>query len=268
MPSKLGYCHPRAGSVCSCSPGQPAQSARQRVRKACSLAVAPPSVARFLPTPSKFPLVRRWNGRYAMDLRLEERVGGPDSLLAARLEVWARQAGRGKKSGEAGAPGAAVKAELVRYLARLPEWEWKRQLKALDRLAMLFGEARRERAGQPSTGRRGLRPVDGTGERALVVALRPESLDPLRSTADHTKPAGERLTLREREVAGLIAEGLTNQQIADRLVLTRGTVANHVERILDKLCFRSRAQIAVWYVGQTQLQSEDVGAGWRPTPIR
>jgi DNA-binding CsgD family transcriptional regulator len=53
-----------------------------------------------------------------------------------------------------------------------------------------------------------------------------------------------KLTPRQREVARLVASGLTNQEIAERLVLTPGTVANHVEAILRRLGFRSRAQVA------------------------
>jgi len=47
-------------------------------------------------------------------------------------------------------------------------------------------------------------------------------------------------------VAELVARGLTNRQIADRLVVTERTAAAHVEHILDKLGVASRAQIAVW----------------------
>jgi two-component system OmpR family sensor kinase len=54
----------------------------------------------------------------------------------------------------------------------------------------------------------------------------------------------ERLTPRQREVAMLIGGGLTNDQIAQRLVLTTGTVANHVEAILRRLEVDSRTQIA------------------------
>ena len=57
-----------------------------------------------------------------------------------------------------------------------------------------------------------------------------------------------RITRREREVATLVAEGLTNAEIAHRLTLVEGTVANHVEHILRKLKLRSRTQIAVWAV--------------------
>ena len=61
-------------------------------------------------------------------------------------------------------------------------------------------------------------------------------------------PTGSVLTAREQEVATLIARGLTNRQIADALVITEGTAANHVVHILNKLGQSSRAQIAVWVV--------------------
>jgi DNA-binding CsgD family transcriptional regulator len=54
------------------------------------------------------------------------------------------------------------------------------------------------------------------------------------------------LTARQRDVAGLVRQGLTNMQIAQQLVLEPGTVANHVAAILERLGFRSRSQIAVW----------------------
>jgi DNA-binding CsgD family transcriptional regulator len=55
------------------------------------------------------------------------------------------------------------------------------------------------------------------------------------------------LTARQREVAGLISEGLTNREIAVRLHLTERSVESHVERICDRMGFRSRSQIAAWY---------------------
>lgn len=56
------------------------------------------------------------------------------------------------------------------------------------------------------------------------------------------------ITQREEEVAVLIAAGLTNAEIGRRLVVTPGTVANHVEHIRRKLRLRSRTQVAVWAV--------------------
>jgi predicted ATPase/DNA-binding CsgD family transcriptional regulator len=54
------------------------------------------------------------------------------------------------------------------------------------------------------------------------------------------------LTPREFEVAELVAQGLSNKQIAARLVLSRRTAESHVENILRKLGFTSRTQIAGW----------------------
>lgn len=59
------------------------------------------------------------------------------------------------------------------------------------------------------------------------------------------------LTRREREVAGLVAEGLTNKAIAGRLVISVRTAQGHVEHILTKLGFRSRAQIAAWVAARS-----------------
>jgi len=58
------------------------------------------------------------------------------------------------------------------------------------------------------------------------------------------------LTRREREVAILIGQGLTNRQISAQLVLSEHTVATHVRKILKKLGFYSRAQIAAWVAEQ------------------
>ena len=56
------------------------------------------------------------------------------------------------------------------------------------------------------------------------------------------------LTRREREVAAVVAQGTTNQEIADELVVSVKTVEAHITRILSKLGFSSRTQIATWAV--------------------
>jgi pimeloyl-ACP methyl ester carboxylesterase len=56
------------------------------------------------------------------------------------------------------------------------------------------------------------------------------------------------LTKRQYEVAGLVAAGMTNRQIAEQLVITERSAESHLERIRDRLGFRSRAQVAAWYV--------------------
>jgi non-specific serine/threonine protein kinase len=60
------------------------------------------------------------------------------------------------------------------------------------------------------------------------------------------------LTRREAEVAALVERGLTNRQIAEELVIAQRTVDTHVERILSKLGFSTRTQIAAWSARQRQ----------------
>ncbi len=61
-----------------------------------------------------------------------------------------------------------------------------------------------------------------------------------------------RLTRRESEIAALVAEGLTNREIAERLVMARRTAEGHVAHILGKLNLTSRAQLAGWVATQRQ----------------
>ena len=68
------------------------------------------------------------------------------------------------------------------------------------------------------------------------------------STAPTSAGPSPKPTKREREVAALIAEGLTNKEIAARLVISPRTAQGHVEHLLTKLGFNSRAQIAAWVV--------------------
>ncbi|MFE1768269.1 response regulator transcription factor [Streptomyces angustmyceticus] len=62
------------------------------------------------------------------------------------------------------------------------------------------------------------------------------------------------MTPRERQIAQLVSEGLTNKEIATRLVIAPRTAEGHVQRILTKLGFSSRAQIAAWYVSGQQVR--------------
>jgi DNA-binding CsgD family transcriptional regulator len=71
-----------------------------------------------------------------------------------------------------------------------------------------------------------------------------------RSTEQAATESPSALTRREREIAGLIAEGLSNKEIASSLVIAQRTAEGHVEHILTKLGFTSRAQIAAWAAEQ------------------
>jgi DNA-binding NarL/FixJ family response regulator len=59
-------------------------------------------------------------------------------------------------------------------------------------------------------------------------------------------PGADELTQREREVVGLIAEGLSNDEIADRLFMSRSTAKTHAARAMTKLRARDRAQLVVF----------------------
>ncbi|WP_353987280.1 LuxR C-terminal-related transcriptional regulator [Ruicaihuangia caeni] len=69
------------------------------------------------------------------------------------------------------------------------------------------------------------------------------------------------LTDREAEIAELVAAGYQNGRIAQELVISRRTVEGHVQRILTKLDFNSRTQIAVWFAEQQQNAGGLSGAG-------
>ena len=66
-----------------------------------------------------------------------------------------------------------------------------------------------------------------------------------RSAVRRPHPRLAELTEREREVLGLIGEGLSNDEIADRLVVSPATARTHVSRAMGKLGARDRAQLVV-----------------------
>jgi non-specific serine/threonine protein kinase len=72
-------------------------------------------------------------------------------------------------------------------------------------------------------------------------------------------PPGTPLTPREREVAVLIARGLSNREIAQALVITRRTADTHVMNILTKLELHARAQVAAWAVEHGLITAADRG---------
>jgi non-specific serine/threonine protein kinase len=92
-----------------------------------------------------------------------------------------------------------------------------------------------------------------TPDQAVAEALEVSQTSPVSPPADRVLPGG--LTAREREVAVLLATGLTNKEIARALVIAERTVNIHVTNILGKLGFRSRAQVAGWAVQHGLLDS-------------
>lgn len=86
------------------------------------------------------------------------------------------------------------------------------------------------------------------------VWISPELREMMQNSSENLQTQRELLTSREREVALMIAEGLTSRQIADRLCVSLKTVESHRYRIFKKLNIRRSAQL-VDYVIRTGLTS-------------
>ncbi|OKL51495.1 response regulator [Buchananella hordeovulneris] len=76
-----------------------------------------------------------------------------------------------------------------------------------------------------------------------------------RRRADHDDPTAD-LTPSERKVLDLIADGLSNREIGERLGVAEKTVKNHITSLLSKMGLQRRTQVAAWVAGQR-------AAGWR-----
>jgi non-specific serine/threonine protein kinase len=88
---------------------------------------------------------------------------------------------------------------------------------------------------------------EGARQRGLELSV-PEAIAIARNEAPApaSRTPAAQLTRREREIAGLVTQGLGNREIAEHLVLAKRTVDSHIEHIFQKLGFTSRAQIAAW----------------------
>ena len=83
------------------------------------------------------------------------------------------------------------------------------------------------------------------GEAALHPVIARKTMQGLRQPTDRS-PSAEPLTERELEVLKLVARGLSNQEIADELIVSEGTVSTHVRNILAKLHLANRTQAALY----------------------
>lgn len=73
------------------------------------------------------------------------------------------------------------------------------------------------------------------------------------------------LTDREIEVARLVAAGMSNKEIAALLVISQRTAEGHVEKILNKLGFNSRVQVATW-IGERGQDGDEPSSGSPAVP--
>jgi DNA-binding NarL/FixJ family response regulator len=94
-------------------------------------------------------------------------------------------------------------------------------------------------------------------EQAVTLALSP--LPALGSPAHvNVSNASMPLTAREREVAVLVARGLTNRQIAEVLIVSQRTAESHVANSLGKLGLATRSQLAAWAIGRGLVAAADL----------
>ena len=160
---------------------------------------------------------------------LDDRQGIARSLeRAARLAVAQRQFDRALRLAEA---AESLRASLGTPLSND---ERARFQPTIDTARRALGLENVPSSGTP------LSPAE-----AIALALGSVPASP---RVAETNNAALPLTSRQREVAGLVARGLTNQQIADALVISGRTAETHVQQILGKLNLASRSQLAVWAV--------------------
>jgi predicted ATPase/DNA-binding CsgD family transcriptional regulator len=181
------------------------------------------------------------------------------------------------------APGVAVGLERLAGVAAA--------LGLATRAARLSGaaEALRERLGAPPAPAHGIalaRDLTSArarlGESSFAAALAEGRAMPLEAVvalaltapepsgggteAATAIPAPASLTGREREVAGLLAAGLSNREIADRLIVSERTAEGHVERLRRKLGVRTRKEVAAWAAAQGLVASARVAPSWAEVP--
>jgi predicted ATPase/DNA-binding CsgD family transcriptional regulator/tetratricopeptide (TPR) repeat protein len=86
-------------------------------------------------------------------------------------------------------------------------------------------------------------PLDGAVARAMAIYVPAGA-----SSRESPTPQPTPLSPREREVAALVARGMTNRAIAEALVIAEGTANLHVKHILTKLGLSTRTQVAIWAI--------------------
>jgi len=101
------------------------------------------------------------------------------------------------------------------------------------------------------------------GESSLHPAIARKLIGELNRPPENLPPTEEPLTEREVEVLSLVAQGLSNQEIAEKLVVSERTVRTHVSNILGKLHLANRTQAALYAVREGLAGLDTMGEGLR-----
>jgi len=179
-------------------------------------------------------------GRYFMEsIELSRSTGSRIGVIRS-LESFASLASARHEHQRAVLLAAAAAA--MRRAATLPEASGNRSQQVLDAAAGL---------GSDALGRLWAEGSALAGDDAIALAVSP---------ADGGPPGGS-LTARESEIAALVAQGQTNQDIAGALGISRATAERHVANIRAKLGFTSRVQVAAWVLRQPGGATPDADRG-------
>jgi len=170
--------------------------------------------------------------RYKQSLRLGVDVGDK-RIIAERLEELAWVAAAESRFETAARVFGAAEALRETIGATMPPANRAAYDRALTSTAAHLGDA--------------LAPLWQAGR---GLALEDAIAEALAVDASPAPGVTRSLSHREEEVARLVADGLSNREIAEALALSVRTVEAHVTHLLNKLTLRSRAQLAVWFVNQ------------------
>ncbi|HLQ17219.1 MAG TPA: LuxR C-terminal-related transcriptional regulator [Candidatus Eisenbacteria bacterium] len=168
-----------------------------------------------------------------------------DSLASPGIRAMARLS-RGRVQTARGEDASATLQAALRDLGN----DERPRLRAEVHLALAEAERERDVAAATTQARAALAIFERLGARRdadrAAVLLRSVGVS-VRARADTTnRNAPGALSRREREVVPLIAEGLSNAEIAKRLFVTPKTIEHHVTSILGRLDLRTRTEIAAW----------------------
>jgi predicted ATPase/DNA-binding NarL/FixJ family response regulator len=179
--------------------------------------------------------------RYEQSLAIFEALGDTSGGGIVRLHLGAVAAlagdpARARQHFEAAVAHLGAAADVPAVAASLDAFARLAAARGYSAAAARLAEAATSLRTRPGTARQRI------VEQALELAVALEQQPAVDSQL-------ARLTQREREVASLLAQGLTNREIGERLVISERTAEGHVEHLRNKLGYSSREQIAAWYLG-------------------